>query len=206
MIWEIVNETIDSMWPMLTIFLVVLVSCRIAYLKEHREKIHYYQEFMKLFFVIYILILYNLLTTTEINNNGGMNLVPFTEIFRYEVGSELFIFNVLGNILIFIPFGYFISHFINAKKIWPILIVSLLTSVTVEFVQLNIGRSFDIDDILLNVVGAIAGFLLFIGLTAIKKHLPSFLQKDFIYDLLCFIIIGIIVLAILSRFGLGFGL
>lgn len=206
MIWEIVDKTIDSMWPMLIIFLVVIITSRIAYLSQHREKVHYYEEFMKLFFIIYILILYGLLTNTEINNNGGMNLVPFTEIFRYEVGSELFIFNVLGNILIFVPFGFFISHFINAKKIWPILFVSLITSATVEFVQLQIGRSFDIDDIILNTIGAATGFLLYIGLSAIKRHLPAFLQKDFIYNLICFIIIAVIIFIILNRFGLGFGL
>jgi len=205
MIWKIVNNTLDSVWPMLTIFLVVIITCRIAYLSQHREKFHFYQEFIKLMFVIYILILYGLLTNTEINRNGGMNLVPFTEIFRYEVGSELFIFNVLGNILIFVPFGYFISHFINAKKIWPILFVSLITSTTVEFVQLQIGRSFDVDDIILNFVGAIVGYLLYIGLTAIRKHLPAFMQKDFVYNLLCIIVIAVIVLGILNRFGLGFG-
>jgi len=140
------------------------------------------------------------------NTNGGINLVPFTEILRYDVGSDLFIFSVLGNILIFLPFGYFISYFIQAKKIWPILFVSLITSTTVEFVQLQIGRSFDIDDIILNTIGAIIGFLVYIGLTAIKKHLPAFLQKDFIYNLICFIIIAIIVFIIINKFGLGFGL
>jgi len=206
MIWEVVSKTIDSIWPMLTIFLVVIIACRIAYLSHHREKIHYYQEFLKLFFIIYVLILYGLLTNTEMNTNGGINLVPFTEILRYDVGSDLFIFSVLGNILIFLPFGYFISYFIQAKKIWPILFVSLITSTTVEFVQLQIGRSFDIDDIILNTIGAIIGFLVYIGLTAIKKHLPAFLQKDFIYNLICFIIIAIIVFIIINKFGLGFGL
>ena len=189
---------------MLTIFLVVIVTCRIAYLSQHKKKIHFYEEFIKLLFIIYILILYGLLTNTEINHNGGMNLVPFTEIFRYDIGSKLFLVNVFGNILIFLPFGYFISYFIKAKKIWPIMFVSIISSFTVEFVQLQIGRSFDIDDILLNLIGAICGYLLYIGLTAIKRHLPSFLQKDFIYNLLCILIIGIIVLIILSRFGIGF--
>lgn len=206
MIWRIVDKTLDNMWPMLTIFLVVIIACRVAYLSQHRERIHYYKEFMNLFFIIYILILYGLLTNTEINNNGGMNIMPFTEIFRYEVGSELFIFNVLGNILIFVPFGFFISHYTNAKKVWPILFVSIITSITVEFVQLQIGRSFDIDDIILNTIGAVIGYLLYIGLTAIKKHLPAFLQKDFIYNLICFIIIAVIVLIILNRFGFGFGI
>ena len=65
-----------------------------------------------------------------------------------------------------------------------ILFISLLTSLTVELVQLKIGRSFDIDDILLNVVGSIIGFLLYIGLTAIKKHLPRFFQSDTFYNIL----------------------
>ena len=47
-----------------------------------------------------------------------------------------------------------------------------------EFVQLNIGRSFDVDDIILNVLGGIIGYLLYIGLTAIHNHLPKVLQKE----------------------------
>lgn len=206
MIWTVLNKTLNSMWPMLTIFLVVIITCRIAYLSQHREKVHYYQEFIKLFFIIYILILYGLLTNTEINTNGGMNLVPFSEILRYEIGSNLFMFNVLGNILIFVPFGYFISHFTKAKKIWPVMIVTLITSATVEFVQLQIGRSFDIDDIILNVVGAILGFLVYVAFNAIKKHLPAFLQKDFIYNLICIVIIILLAYSMLNRFGIGFGL
>jgi len=204
--WTILNKTIIDVWPMLIIFLVVLITCRIAYLAGHRERVHFYEEFIMLMFVIYILILYGLLTNTEINTSGGMNLVPFSEIFRYDVGSDLFIFNVLGNILIFLPFGYFISYFIKAKKIWPILFVTLITSATVEIVQLQIGRSFDIDDILLNVIGATMGFLLYVALSAIKKHLPAFLQKDFVHNLLCIIIIAILAFGILNRFGIGFGL
>lgn len=205
MIWTVLNKTLNNVWPMLTIFLVVIIACRIAYLANHREKVHFYKEFIKLIFVIYILILYGLLTNTEINNNGGMNLVPFSEIFRYELGSELFIFNVLGNILIFLPFGYFISNFIDAKKIWPVIFVTLITSATVEFVQLQIGRSFDIDDILLNVLGAICGFLVHIALTAVRKHLPAFMQKDFVYNMLCIIIIAVLVFGIINKFGIGFG-
>ena len=41
------------------------------------------------------------------------------------------------------------------KKIWPVLITTFITSGVVEFVQLHIGRSFDVDDIILNVLGAI---------------------------------------------------
>ena len=78
-------------------------------------------------------------------------------------------------------------------------IISLVTSLTIEFVQYRIGRSFDIDDIILNVVGGILGFLLYIGLNAIKKHLPEIFQKDIVYNL---IVIILVALAILSYFGI----
>ena len=154
-------------------------------------------------FIIYVLLLFELLTSTEINTNSGYNLVPFTEIFRYPIGSKLFIYNVIGNILIFVPFGYFVSGYIKANKVSHILFISILTSLTVELVQLRIGRSLDIDDILLNVVGSIIGFLLYIGLTAIKKHLPRFFQSDLFYNVLCIFIFIIVVYYFSNVIGLG---
>ena len=202
-ITNILTESIDNMWPMLTIFLVVIAVVRIAAIKNHNEKLVFYKEFTNLLFIIYILLLYALLTRAELNTVRGYNLVPFSEMFRYEIGSTSFYLNVVGNIVIFIPFGYLISTYIKPKRILSILIVSVISSATVEFVQLCIGRSFDVDDIILNSLGAIIGFLIYIGLGAIKKHLPGIFKKDIIYNILCFIILIIMVLYLLSRMGVN---
>ena len=202
-ITNILTESIDNMWPMLTIFLVVIAVVRIAAIKNHNEKLVFYKEFTNLLFIIYILLLYELLTRVELNTVRGYNLVPFSEMFRYEIGSTSFYLNVVGNIVIFIPFGYLISTYIKPKRILSILIVSVISSATVEFVQLCIGRSFDVDDIILNSLGAIIGFLIYIGLGAIKKHLPGIFKKDIIYNILCFIILIIMVLYLLSRMGVN---
>ena len=140
-ITNILTESIDNMWPMLTIFLVVIAVVRIAAIKNHNEKLVFYKEFTNLLFIIYILLLYELLTRAELNTVRGYNLVPFSEMFRYEIGSTSFYLNVVGNIVIFIPFGYLISTYIKPKRILSILIVSVISSATVEFVQLCIGRS-----------------------------------------------------------------
>lgn len=198
-IMTILTESIDNMWPMLTFFLVVIAVVRVAAIKNHNEKLVFYKEFSNLLFIIYILLLYELLTRAELNTVRGYNLVPFSEMFRYEIGSTSFYLNVVGNIVIFIPFGYLISTYIKPKRILSILIVSVISSATVEFVQLCIGRSFDVDDIILNSLGAIIGFLIYIGLGAIKKHLPGIFKKDIIYNILCFIILIIMVLYLLSR-------
>ena len=200
-IMEIITDSIDNIWPMLTIFLVVIACVRIAAIKSSNEKLIFHKEFVNLLFIVYILLLYELLTRSELNSNGGYNLVPFTEIFRYKIGSNSFYFNVIGNIVMFIPFGYFISTYVKPKKILTILLVSAISSATVEFVQLCIGRSFDIDDIILNTLGAIIGLLIYVAFNAIKKFLPSIFGKDIIYNIICFIILGLIALYLLGRMG-----
>ena len=199
---QTVQNAISSTWPMLVIFVVILSTIRLTYLSIHKEKFIFYKEFLNLIFIIYVLLLYQLLTNVETNTSGGYNIIPFTEITRYEVGSKLFMYNVIGNIVIFIPFGYFVSGYIKASKVSHILAVSVISSLTVEVVQLQIGRSFDIDDIILNVCGAIIGFLLYIGLCAIKKHLPKFLQRDFVYNIVCITLTILIVLYFLKIMGI----
>ncbi len=191
MIEKSIGAILKASWPMLVIFLIVMVAVRIAYLNSNHKKILLYEEVLNFGFLIYALLLFHLLTTTE-SVHSGLNLVPFTEILRYKFGSPMFFYNVVGNILIFIPFGYFVSRYIKAQKITPIFIITFITSLTVELVQLQIGRAFDIDDIILNVTGSLAGFLIYIGLKAIVNHLPSMFRKEWFYNLVCIILLVII--------------
>ena len=203
MVIQLLTDAIKDIWPMLTIFLVVIISIRLMYIHNSSEKIVFYKEFFNMLFIIYALILFQLLTNTEMNVSSGINIVPFTEILRYEVGSTQFYLNVIGNILVFLPFGYFVSSYIKATRVSHILLVTLITSFTIEFVQHYIGRSFDIDDILLNVVGAIIGFLLYIGFTAIKKHLPKFFRSDLFYNIICIILLVIAVIYYFQIMGIS---
>ncbi len=196
-----IKNVLNSNWPVLVIFIVTMVSMRFFYLRTHREKVYFYKEFFGILSIVYIFLLFQLLTKVELNTNSGYNLVPFTEIFRYKFGSSLFIYNVGGNILAFVIFGLIVSSYIKPKTCLAPFLTSLVVSITVEFVQLNIGRSFDVDDIILNVLGGIIGYLLYIGLTAIHNHLPKVLQKEGIINILCFIILIIMVLYVLKVMG-----
>ena len=196
-----IKNVLNSNWPVLVIFIVTMVSMRFFYLRAHREKVYFYKEFFGILSIVYIFLLFQLLTKVELNTNSGYNLVPFTEIFRYKFGSSLFIYNVGGNILAFVIFGLIVSSYIKPKTCLAPFLTSLVVSVTVEFVQLNIGRSFDVDDIILNVLGGIIGYLLYIGLTAIHNHLPKVLQKEGIINIFCFIILIIMVLYVLKVMG-----
>ena len=191
---EAFHSIVNSALPMLIIFIVVICTVRISYIRSTNQKIILHNEIFNLLFIIYVLLLFELLTGTENYYGSGINNIPFKEIMRYEFGSKMFIYNVLGNILIFVPFGYFISRYVKPKKILPIIVDALITSVTVETVQLKIGRSFDIDDIILNIAGAIIGYFVYIAFDAIYKHLPKILQKDFIYDVISLIILTMFIL------------
>lgn len=196
------DKTILNIWPQLVIVLVLLITVRITAIINSKKKFSFHDECSKLVFAIYILLLFELLTGAENSLGSGVNLVPFSEIFRYKIGSDMFIYTVLGNVLLFIPYGYFISKFANVKNIWQILIVSIITSFTIELLQLQLGRTFDVDDILLNVSGGVLGYLLYKSFNAIKVHLPKFLQKDFIYDVIYFIILVLVVGVILKYIGI----
>lgn len=196
-----VYTIIKDAWPMLLIFIVVLSTIRINYILEKGERFVLYREFFSLAFVIYILLLFGLVTNTDVQSYGH-NFIPFKEILRYKVGSSYFYWNVVGNIMIFVPFGFFISSYLNSQKLNRPLLITLITSLTIELVQMFIERSFDVDDILLNCTGGIAGFLLYIGLSAIKRHLPKFLQRDLVYNILTGILIIIIIVYIFKFWGI----
>ena len=51
-IMEIITHSIDNMWPMLTIFLVVIATVRIAAIKSNNERLVFYKEFGSLLFII----------------------------------------------------------------------------------------------------------------------------------------------------------
>ena len=81
---------------------------------------------------------------------------------------------LLGNIVMFVPFGLFPALLWRGWRWWKSLLVGFCTSVSIEFIQFFIGRSTDIDDVILNTAGAAVGFWLFCLLRAI---FPSFTKK-----------------------------
>lgn len=201
-VYDTLYTTLLSTWPMITLFVAIMVILRITRIIINHEKFIFYKEFYNLLFIIYLLLLYYLLLSTE-NASSGLNLVPFKEITRYQIGTTQFFYNVIGNIVLFLPFGFFVSDFVKAKKTHQILIVSILISLTAELIQFKIGRAFDIDDIILNVTGAILGFLCYKGLRAVKRKLPSILKNNIFYNILAIIILIIMVLIFIKIWGIS---
>ena len=196
MIKDAITDIFNYIWPMMVIVITIIASLRIFNIISNKQKFKLYEELINLSFIIYILSLFYLVTFQDVNY-GMSNFTPFKEMFRYSFGSKLFIKNVLGNILLFIPLGFYAKYYIKPKNMIFPSIVLLLSSITIEFTQLQIGRTFDIDDIILNVSGGLIGYLL----SHLAEKLPAFTKKTWFLNIVTILIVVIFVLYLLEIYN-----
>lgn len=98
-----------------------------------------------------------------------INLIPLQTIrlFWRLLGHSKYrihaLVNLLGNIIMFIPLGYLLPMcFSGLQRLWKTLLVSALLIISVELMQLvTLLGSCDVDDLLLNLPGALVGYGLF---------------------------------------------
>lgn len=77
----------------------------------------------------------------------------------------------VANMLMFVPLGFiFPVVFKKVRGFWRTTICMMLFSFLIEFVQYFIGRSADIDDLILNTVGGMLGFLVFCLFSKVFKN------------------------------------
>lgn len=193
---QILNQT----WPMLLICIVIIVSLRVGYIVGNKVKIKLYKELITLCFILYFMCLFYIVTFQDVSWSGS-NFVPFKEMFRYEFGSKPFVKNILGNVLLFMPYGFAIGYYTRTKKIRYSILLGLILSLSIETTQYLIGRVFDVDDIILNLIGTILGFMFCVAFIDIRDKLPDVLKKEWIYNLIIITFIVLIILYLLNIFG-----
>ena len=195
-------EIFSSTWPMIVICTVIICSMRIVYIIKNKVNFIFYKEMMMLAFIIYIMCIFYVVTFQDVSWSTS-NFIPFKEMFRYEFGSRLFFKNVIGNMIMFLPYGFFIGYFLRLDKKRLVVILITITSLTIELTQLKIGRVFDIDDILLNVLGGFIGFYMYLLLIKIKDHLPEFLKKPIFYNIIIVLVLVTFILYLTNYFKIG---
>ena len=136
----------------------------------------------KILFVLYIVfIIYFLLFSDWYGRTGEMqeyhyNFVLFQEIKRFwkyrdQVGFFAMFTNLFGNVIIFVPFGFFMPMASRYRSFFYTVFYSFGLSLCVETFQLltKVG-SFDVDDLLLNTIGGLCGYILFIICEAVRRR------------------------------------
>ena len=62
MIHNLILKVFDNIWPMLIVFIVAISFIRFYYLQNHRERFCLYKELNYLISIIYIWLLFEILT------------------------------------------------------------------------------------------------------------------------------------------------
>ena len=187
------GDVLQMTWPMLFISMVLVATVRLAYLFKKKEEFVLHREILLLTFMLYILCLFQIVTFQDINTVSGNNYIPFKEILRYDFGGRLFVKNIIGNVLLFIPYGFFATLYADIKKGRSAFLLVFLASLSIECTQLMIGRIFDVDDIILNVLGGMLGFFLCRALDKLSDKVPKLFKNRFFLDIVS---VGIFLIAI----------
>ncbi len=188
-----IGNVFASSLPMVVISCVVLTSLRLFYLYRNKQPFILYQELFYLSFIIYILCLFQVVTFQDASSFGGNNFIPLKEIFRYSFGSRLFLKNVFGNLLLFLPYGFFASSYLKSSKPLDIFFLTLIASISIESTQLVIGRVFDVDDILLNLIGGLLGFYLYYILKKISGLWPEVFESHWFLNVISILLLVLII-------------
>lgn len=161
------------------VVLPVYVLLRVLWKRRQGEKVKHKngvaREVVLAVFVLFmmgllVLVLwpatYETPTVAERLQSGWqINLVPLRNIKRFFniFGTEAFWVNIVGNVLMFTPLGFCLPLLWRRwQRFWKVLLAGILVPVCIETVQLFVGRSVDVDDVLLNALGVALGYGLYV--------------------------------------------
>ncbi len=165
--------------PVAVLVGILYFIIRIALLKKRKNKIDWLSEVLRVLFVCYLTGLVSLVVLPanfwlciydgiffgwwdglrERFHIGDVNLVPSViKCLAGELALGSWVKTMLVyNILMFVPFGFFLPLTTRIESFRKMLGIAVLTPVCVEVLQLVFGRSFDVDDLICNFIGILAG-------------------------------------------------
>lgn len=188
---------------------ILYIPIRFIYLKRKKISTTYVYEMLLTAFVLYMVGLlsqtivpkwimgidsltgkfyFDIYTPNEISS---LNLIPFKTIWQYVSGdvstvmsteiASVSMLNISANLLLFAPIGFFVPLLWKQQcSVVKIGVIGFFTSCSIEFIQYFIGRSSDIDDVILNTLGVLFGYFVYklirVGYLSIIEY-----KKDNIY-------------------------
>ncbi|MGN0514368.1 MAG: VanZ family protein [Lachnospiraceae bacterium] len=101
-----------------------------------------------------------------------LNLKPFIWVREvYDMGIKKMYEQLILNVGMFIPYGLLLPMAIkNARNFRTVSLIVLFSTIGIEVIQYFMGRSADIDDVIMNFLGGIIGYLLFIIINKLFKN------------------------------------
>lgn len=183
-------------------FSLIYITIKSIYLKHNNKKFILKSEIVYIIFGAYItaLLSQTIMPIWHIFYFDGrpkieiytykhrsLNMVPFKTIFFYFTGADnlygddsmtISMVNLLGNVCVFVPFGFLFPIAFKKLSKFPIPVISgALLSVFIEIMQIFVERSSDIDDVILNTIGAFLGFTCY-GLLSLTNKRIRDIQEE----------------------------
>ena len=167
-----------------TFIIIITMIVQIKKSKDIQEKSKIRNFWLKALFIIYCLLLITILFLNNEYRMGGFqnistfsrehletsNFIPFATIIGYVSGmvsnginTGIVIINLVTNLLLFAPMGFFIPMLFQdkIKNTKQFLIIIIILTFLIEIIQFITCRgSTDIDDIILNTIGASIVYML----------------------------------------------
>lgn len=137
--------------------------------------------------VLFVMFMAALISQTVITDLSGIalenleihteriNLIPFKEIkIAFYLGGSFFLVNFIGNLVMFLPIAFFTGLLYNKATFLKCVLITAAFSVFVEVCQLPQDRGTDIDDVILNTLGGVMGYALYL---IVGKIFPEFTKR-----------------------------
>jgi glycopeptide antibiotics resistance protein len=173
--------------PILLIFttLICYIPVRLFYRKHKKLTSKFSEEIILVFLIAYIeSLLYLTLfpSSPGPQNEVKVNFIPFETInlyLNYHDNISLQIINLVGNVVIFIPIGIFASLLLKKNSFLKMLFIGFASTLFIETMQLIlsingiISRSFDVDDLLLNTIGVLIGYIIWAITFKLYQHFKN---------------------------------
>lgn len=129
-------------------------------------------------FILYLLLLLYLTMYSRHYGRGyvrrSMNLIPLRTILQYinaNINRDIIVTNLLGNVVAFMPMGFLLPLvFKRLSGFFRAVLTTAGASLVIEIAQYVTGvGAADIDDIILNTLGGVLGFLIFLVCRSLCK-------------------------------------
>ena len=170
----VIDNYLDDMFFFVCIALPFVFIWR--FLRWRKRGFDLKESLHELGILLLVLVLIGVFSQTIIPRNGlirptisNVNFELF-RVFRETFNAikylgfwQPFYINFLGNIILFIPIGFLFPLLSKRMEHFPYpVIVGLCISLFIEITQLPQNRSSDVDDLWLNTLGALIGYLLYL--------------------------------------------
>ena len=142
----------------------------------------WHRRVLSVLFIVYLILLFYFLFfsegfgRTQFGEEYRYNLTLFKEItrfirYRHLLGFKAVFINIAGNVIAFMPLGFFLPTLHPKKRNGIVVMIHcFFLSLLVEVTQLAFRLGcFDVDDMILNTLGAALGYVLFLICNHIRR-------------------------------------